>query len=251
MAGRSDEADKLRKFLTIINDPSKWTAHLCEPFVTSSLSYERIFESQERFDRLKSVIEEVISNAELFRKTPEFLLNLALEKRVHRRVLLAFIQCFVSHVPNGRERARDVMAGFIQHLSLIDTASQRAPEQFKPCIISSCLVHDLSIGDHQMDSLVLAQGAAKAISKRPNLAEKTKKLIQKHFDKIPHDDLVAAALSSNDGMKCVLSILVPLIVDDRNIKAREVLQLISAAGHAGNPGRLVEEALGTKCGICL
>ena len=245
----SEEGEKLRKFLMIVRDPAKWTTQVCEVFVTSAVSYERLFENGDRFERLKGTIASVIGDPELFRKSPEFLLNFALENKIHRRVLLLFIQCFVERVPNGRERARTVIAEFIQRRSVMDMVSQRTPVSFMPSLVASGLVHDASLGEGQLDQTVLAQGALKAIVKRPDLVEKTKKLIQAHFDELPTTDLVTAALSSEPAMKCILSILVPLIVDSGSLKARETLQLIAASGHAGKPGRLVMDALTTRCGL--
>ena len=237
---REEDVERLKRFFATVTNQSKWTIQGCKVFVTESLACEKLLLSEGICEQIESLFE----IRESMKRTPEFLLEFALEHRIHRKVLLELIQKFVEMVPNGRERASTVISSFIQKRSQIDLITEKTPPEFIPFVISSLLTNNSLCDDVQVEHLGAA--VAKAIAKRPDLIdEKMKKLIAQRFEDIPVEDLVQAAVSSRDGMKCILSILVPLIVDRKSIKAREIFQRIAADGR-GEPARLVASSIESK-----
>lgn len=249
---REAEREKLQKILTVINEPEKWRDTDIEKLVLHAVNYERVFSDDQRFDYFRPVLAQFIPNSELARNLPDYTLRHALDRRTKREILTLFIQSFVRNVPNGRVRAKRAISDFIHQCAQMDALYQIQPTEFTPCILASQFSQGVNNGE--TDHALVTQAAVKTAIRDPSFIEKCEKFVRKYFIQVDVDDLVQLALSSENGMKCVLSSAVPLITSEGgSIKAKEVLQrLASRGGKQGEPARLVADLVKRRTKIdCL
>lgn len=248
---REAEREKLHKILTIINEPEKWRDSEIDKLVLHAVNYERVFSDDQRFDYFRPVFAEFIPNTELARRLPDYTLQHALIRKTKREILTLFIQSFVKNVPNGRARAKRAISDFIHQCSQVDALYQIQPIDFTSCVLASQFAQGINNGE--TDHVAVTRAAVKTAIQDPTFTEKCEKLVKKYFTHVDVDDLVALALGSENGMKCVLSSVVPLIASDESIKAKEVLQRLAArGGKQGEPARLVADLVKRRTNIdCL
>ena len=248
---REAEREKLQKILTVINEPEKWRESEIDKLVLHSVNYERVFADDQRFDYFRPVIAPLIPNTESARYLPDYVLKHALDKKTKREILTLFIQSFVKNVPNGRARAKRAISDFIHQCAQVDALYQIRPADFTSCFLASKFSQ--GINDSDTDHVSVTRAAVKTAIRDSSFIEKCEKLVKKYFAQIDVEDLVALALGSESGMKCVLSGAVPLITSDDSIKAREVMQRLAAhGGKQGEPARLVADLMKRRTNIdCL
>ena len=117
---------------------------------------------------------------------------------------------------------------------------------FQPYILSTMILEGKQISQ-EIKPEVVANAAMKAIIYKPEIIPAFQELIEDFFGECDSDDIVKAALASDDGMKFILSTLVPRIMQNDPL-AISILQRI-AADPRGKPAYIVGSDISLKCGI--
>jgi hypothetical protein len=229
-----------RRFLELASTPTQWKQNQFERILRDATRYSDLLDDPHVLGSFEPIIAAYVQPPDDAHSLPEHVLHHVLSSKVHRRVLLAFIQGFVRTVPDGRMRARRVISKHIRSCSTRDLVCESADPSFVAYVVASNLIHG---ADSRPDIAELdrARGAMKAVARAPAVLETACDLIAAHFEEIDTADVVAAALASDAAMKFVLSRAAALVMGG-SLKGCEIMQRIAGSGK-GEPARIVADLL--------
>ncbi|OHS97635.1 hypothetical protein TRFO_09340 [Tritrichomonas foetus] len=244
-----DDIMKLRKNLKAITNPEKWHDEKIEQLILISYQYSQVLQDDAIYNGLSQCINEYIRPPEQAKEMPDFLLSFALANSKSRKTLALLIQLYVKHIPDGREKAKSIIANHIRSHSMKEIIISNTSPSFSPWIVSAQISAHKNVPQN-ISGKDLAHGGLIALARQPSLLPQIDKLIHKHFTELPVDDIVNAAVASTELMKFVLSNTVPIIAQG-NVMGYEILQRLAASSNPG-PAILVSNELKAKLGInCL
>lgn len=248
------DISKLKKNFETFQDIRKWQEKNIEKIIQISYQYSQTFQDEEIFQALYNYISEFefIGPPENAKVLPEFLLQYALSNltdKKDRNLLGAIIKSFVKIIPSGQEKAKTIISNHIRSKAITNIMANSASPEFLPYVISSQIINNEQISE-SIPEEKMALSALIAIQNEPMLLDKYRSLIEKYIMELPVEEILNAAIKSDEGMKFVLSSIVPHIID-QNPRAFEIIQKLSVSS-CPIPAQIVAEELKNKKGIkCL
>lgn len=248
------DISKLKKNFETFQDIRKWQEKNIEKIIQISYQYSQTFQNEDIFQALYRYINEFefIRPAENAKSLPEFLLKYALSTLIDkkdRNILGIIIKSFVKNIPNGKEKAKAIISSHIRTKATINIVATPASPEFLPYLIASQIINNEQIPDSVPENK-MAHSALLAIQTQPLLLDQYRNLIEKYIMEMPVEEIINAAISSDEGMKFILSSIVPHIID-QNPRAYEIIQKLSVS-LCPIPAQIVAKELKIKKGInCL
>lgn len=248
------DISKLKKNFEIFQDVRKWKEKNIEKIIQISYQYSQTFQDDEIFQALYNYINEFefIRPPENAKILPEFLLQYSLSiliDKKDRNFLGIIIKSFIKIVPNGKEKAKAIISSHIRSKATTNIIANSASIEFLPYVIASQIINNEQISDSIPEDKI-AFSALIAIQKQSLLIDNYRNLIEKYIMILPVEEIINTATASDEGMKLILSSIVPHIIN-QNPRAYEIIQKLSVSS-CPIPAQIVAQELKNKRGInCL
>lgn len=243
-----EKVAKLQCFLEIVVEPGKWPLGKVPTLLSVAGEYSAYFQDERIFAKYEVFIRKYVDPPEQAKQMQELMLGMALRKHVSRDVLIAAYQTFVQTVPDGRERAKRVIAEHIRKNANGNVLEAKASDAFLPYVVASEMLDNDDIS-MKISEVELAKAAIIAVRKAPAMLDTVKEIILRNFACLDLECIVRAALESEEIMKMVLSKLVIMIVKNEGRQfGIEILQKLTAFPK-GKPAVIVAKAIQEKHGI--
>ena len=235
------EEENFRLFLNLVLNPNEWSLNNVKDMISKAVAYAELFQNKENFDKYYPIILEFIPTPEDFIDPPAFIIRTCLKRKTKSYdISIEVIQTFVHSVPNGEMIAKSIVSECIRESAINQILISHITPEFHQYIIASRLQSGAGVA-HSIPEVQAAISAIKALVDSPQLFPSCQSLITQYFDAFEDNDIVSAALSSNEAMKSILSLLLPRILQN-NIRSIQILQKI-AADPKGNPARMLAHEL--------
>ena len=193
----------------------------------------------------KEDINEIVEFAKQIGINAQNVLSRALSRGSSKEVICAIILA-VRKNQGELTQLKLATSSMVQSRAIENIITQNITPDFHPYILTQMILEGKQIPQETKPNIV-AKAALKAIILKPEYMEYYKEVISDFFNDCDFDDSVKVALGSDEGMKFILSTIVPKILKDDPF-AISLLQRI-ASDPKGQPARLVGNDLRLKCGI--
>ena len=245
-----EKIEELNVFLSQIKNPKNWGQEEIDSIIKKCCFYSNFFqESEEEFQTFAPVIQQFISPPENAKELEDYFLSYALLNFDNLKTSLV-IKSYITNIPQGRERAKSILANFLRKNAVESILLSNTSEAFIPYITANQIISHQKKNPEDIITADNAPAALIALARNPNLLPNVADCIKMKFDSLPPQDIVNAALASNEIMKFVLSNTVPLILNGNDL-GFEIIQKL-AASHNPKPAQIVAKELLIKKGIrCL
>lgn len=246
-----EDISRFKKNFEKFQDIRKWKEKNIEKIIQKSYQYSLILQDENYFSGLYNYINEFkfIRPPENAKILPEFLLKYALSilnDQKDRQILGMIIRAFVKNIPNGREKAKTIISNHIRSKATTNVIYASTSHDFSPYIVASQILNNEQVPNSILENQI-AHSALIATQEQPKLLNQYGNLISKYILEMPIDEIVKTAVASNEGMKFILSTIVPHIIN-KNTKAYEIIQKLSVSS-CPLPAQIVARELKTKKGI--
>jgi len=191
-------------------------------------------------DNYNFVIKELLENNVSY---PDILRN-ALENGASKEIILQIVNTIP--IDGLEDQMIEMISDYIQKEGFNSLLLTNTPQAFNKYNISNLIDSNIEISSLESPEDI-ASGAMISLKSSTAVLERFSLVMKENILGIDAFHIVEAALSSKNGMKFVLSALMPHLIEE-NPKAIEVIQNISAHPK-GNPAKLLIDELKKRNGI--
>ena len=190
-------------------------------------------------------IKEIMNFSDKIGYNQKDLLSKALQRGSSKEVICHIILSSRNNISELNKMKMET-SSFMQKKAVENIIVKEINNDFHPFLLSTMILEGKQIPQETKPERV-AKAAMKAIILKPEIIPAFQELIEDFFGECDPDDIVKAALASDEGMTFILSTLVPHILQE-DPTAISILQKI-AADPKGKPALLVGSDIRVKCGI--